>query len=167
LTAGASTGLLVHSLLVAFGLSALILASPAAFLILKLAGALYLLWLAVDAIRNGSALRLQGKAKAKPLKQVFVQGLAINLLNPKIIIFFMTFLPQFVQPSDPHASGKLLFLGVMFVVIALPFTVPMILAASRLTNWLMRNPRVTRVIDWSFASVFGAFAVTILMTQRG
>ncbi len=63
-----------------------------------------------------------------------MQGLAINLLNPKIIIFFMTFLPQFVQPSDPHASGKLLFLGVMFVVIALPFTVPMILAASNLTQ---------------------------------
>lgn len=164
--AGASTGLLVHSLLVAFGLSALILASPTAFLVLKLAGALYLLWLAFEAIRHGSALRLQGKAAAKPLTKVFAQGLAINLLNPKIIIFFMTFLPQFVQPSDPHASGKLLFLGVMFVLIALPFTIPMILAANKLTQWLMRNPRVTRAIDWSFASVFGAFAVTILMTQR-
>jgi threonine/homoserine/homoserine lactone efflux protein len=164
--AGASTGLLVHSMLVAFGLSALILASPAMFLILKIVGALYLLWLAVDAIRNGSALRMQGKTGAKPLRQVFLQGLGINLLNPKIIIFFLTFLPQFVQPSDPHASGKLLFLGVMFVVIALPFTVPMILGASYLTHWLKRNPRVTRVIDWLFASVFGAFAVTILLTQR-
>jgi threonine/homoserine/homoserine lactone efflux protein len=164
--AGASTGLLVHSMLVAFGLSALILASPAMFLALKIAGALYLLWLAVDAIRNGSALRMQGKVAAKPLKQVFLQGLGINLLNPKIIIFFMTFLPQFVQPSDPHAAGKLMFLGVMFVVIALPFTVPMILGASYLTQWLMRNPRVTRVIDWTFASVFGVFAATILLTQR-
>jgi threonine/homoserine/homoserine lactone efflux protein len=165
--AGASTGLLVHSVLVAFGLSAIILASPVLFLGIKIAGAGYLLWLAVDAIRNGSALRMEGKTKAKPLSQVYLQGLGINLLNPKIIIFFMTFLPQFVRSDDPHASGKLLFLGIMFVVIALPFTLPMILAADRLTLWLRRNPRVTRVIDWIFASVFGAFAVKILLTERG
>jgi threonine/homoserine/homoserine lactone efflux protein len=165
--AGASTGLLVHSMLVAFGLSALILASPVLFLGLKIVGAAYLLWLAIDAIRNGSALRMEGKAKPKPLSQVYLQGLGINLLNPKIIIFFMTFLPQFVRSSDPHASGELLFLGVLFVVIALPFTVPMILLADRLTLWLKRNPRVTRVIDWTFASVFGAFAAKILLTERG
>jgi threonine/homoserine/homoserine lactone efflux protein len=164
--AGASTGLLVHSVLVAVGLSAIILASPVLFLCIKIAGAGYLLWLAVDAIRHGSALPMEGRAKAKPLSQVYLQGLGINLLNPKIIIFFMTFLPQFVRSDDPHASGKLLFLGIMYVVIALPFIVPMILAADRLTLWLRRNPRVTRVIDWVFASVFGAFAVKILLTER-
>ena len=164
---GASAGLLVHSILVAFGLSALIVASPSLFLTLKIAGAAYLLWLAVDALRNGSTLRLQGAVSSKPLAGVFLQALGINLLNPKIIIFFMTFLPQFVTAGDPHASGKLLFLGVVFVVIALPLTVPMILLASKLTHWLRQNPKATRIIDWVFASVFGAFAVKILLTERG
>ncbi len=165
--AGASAGLLVHSTLVAFGLSALIIASPTLFFGLKIVGAAYLLWLAVDAIRNGSALNLKGKPAEKPLGRVFLQGLGINLLNPKIIIFFMTFLPQFVDAKDPDATGKLLFLGIMFVVIALPFTVAMILAADKLTLWLKRNPRITRIIDWIFAGVFGAFAAKILLTERG
>ncbi len=164
---GASAGLLVHSTLVAFGLSALIIASPTLFFALKVVGAAYLLWLAVDAIRNGSALNIKGKPSHKPLGQVFLQGLGINLLNPKIIIFFMTFLPQFVDAKDPDATGKLLFLGVMFVIVALPFTIAMILAADQLTAWLKQNPRITRIIDWVFASVFGAFAVKILLTERG
>ena len=164
---GASAGLLVHSILVAFGLSALIVASPSLFFMLKIAGAAYLLWLAVDALRNGSTLRLQGAVSPKPLAGVFLQALGINLLNPKIIIFFMTFLPQFVTAGDPHASGKLLFLGVLFVVMALPLTIPMILLAGKLTHWLRQNPKATRIIDWVFASVFGAFAVKILLTERG
>lgn len=165
--AGASTGLLVHSLAVAFGLSALIIASPTLFFALQICGAGYLAFLAFDAIRNGSALSLKGKPAKKPLARVFLQGLGINLLNPKIIIFFMTFLPQFVDARDPNATGKLLFLGVMFVVIALPFTMPMVLAADQLTAWLKLNPRVTRIIDWVFAGVFGAFALKILLTERG
>ncbi len=162
---GASTGLLVHSLLVAFGLSALIVASPMLFFALKIAGAGYLLWLAFSAIRHGSTFRFESRVKPKSLWQVYLQGLGINLLNPKIILFFMTFLPQFVSAADPHASGKLLFLGLLFVVVAAPITVPMILAAGWLTGWLKRQPRVTRAVDWVFASVFGAFAVKILLTD--
>jgi threonine/homoserine/homoserine lactone efflux protein len=165
--AGATSGLLIHSMLVAFGLSALIVTSPFLFTALKFAGAGYLLWLAIDAIRHGSALNMKGKVEAKPLGRIYLQGLAINLLNPKIIIFFMTFLPQFVNANDPHASGKLLFLGVWFVALALPLTIPMILAADRLTGWLKTNPRVTRVVDWMFAGIFGMFALKILFTERG
>lgn len=165
---GASTGVLVHSMLVAFGLSALIVASPNLFLAVKIVGAVYLLWLAIDAIRNGSTLRFEkSSAKQTSLSAAWLQGIAINLLNPKVILFFMTFLPQFVSVGDPHARGKLLFLGLVFSVFSFFIVVPMILAASKLTGWLKANPKVTRVIDYVFASVFGAFAVRILFTERG
>ena len=119
---GASLGCVVHSLLAAFGLSALIAASPAAFLVLKIVGALYLLWLAVDAVRNGSSLNVARRAQPARVAsgRRWRWGSTVNLTNPKVVLFFLTFLPQFVDASDPHAAGKLLFLGIYFVVVDLP-----------------------------------------------
>ena len=164
---GAMTGILVHTALVALGLSALIVASPEAFLALKLVGALYLVWLAYQAIRHGSAFS-PGTGEKRPGKSFvanWATGLGINLLNPKIILFFMTFLPQFVSASDPDAPAKLFFLGALFIPLSLPVTVPMVIAADSFSALLKRSPRVTRVIDYLFAGVFSAFALRILMTQ--
>ena len=161
---GATSGILVHTTLVAVGLSALIVAAPAAFLALKLAGALYLAWLAVQAVRHGSALTLPaGPPAPASLAATWASGLAINLLNPKIVLFFMTFLPQFVRPGDPHAAAQLAFLGFLFIAIALVITVPMVLAADRVTATLRRSPRVGRALDYIFASVFAAFAAHLLL----
>jgi threonine/homoserine/homoserine lactone efflux protein len=98
---GDTTGVLVHSLLAAFGLSALLAASAPAITAVKIAGALYLVWLAVAAIRDGSALALHGAVPRRPLGQVYLMGLGVNLLNPKVVVFFLTFLPQFVSITDP------------------------------------------------------------------
>jgi len=163
---GASTGILIHTTLVALGLSALIIASPEMFLSLKMAGAAYLLWLAYQAIQHGSAFSLDTtKRKPRSLFKNWLTGLGIDLMNPKIIIFFMTFLPQFVSVDDPHASGKLFFLGLFFIGFAALVTVPMILAADRFAGLLKKSPRVTRVIDFLFAGVFSAFALKILTAQ--
>lgn len=163
--AGAATGLVVHSALVAVGLSALLIASATAFTVLKVVGAAYLLWLAVDAVRNGSSFQLAADGRRQGLGSLYLTGLGINLLNPKIIMFFLTFLPQFVSPSDPHAAGKLFVLGLLFVVIATPIVVGLILGAGRITRLLTRSPRATRVVDWLFATVLGAFAVKLLATR--
>jgi threonine/homoserine/homoserine lactone efflux protein len=164
---GAMTGIIVHTTLVALGLSALIVAAPQAFMALKIGGALYLLWLAYQAIRHGSAFKPQTeKALPVPFSRHYLTGILINLLNPKIILFFMTFLPQFVSASDPHAPGKLIFLGLMFIVVSLPVVVPIILAADKVAVFLKESPKATRVIDYLFAGIFSAFAVKILMTQR-
>ncbi len=163
---GTSLGCIVHSLLAAFGLSALIAASPAMFLALKIVGALYLLWLAVDAVRNGSSLNVKpGTGSGGRLWSNLALGLTVNLTNPKVVLFFITFLPQFVDAHDPHAAGKLLFLGIYFVVLSYPLAVLLILGAERLVGGLKRRPRVLRAIDWLFAGVFSAFAVRILATQ--
>lgn len=164
--AGALTGCLVHTLAAALGLSALIAASATAFTALKVVGALYLLWMAFDALRNGSALSMKAETKTEPnLKKVFLQGVGINLTNPKIILFFITFLPQFVAAGDPHAQGKLVFLGLFFVVISIPLAILMILGAERLVATLRARPRILRGMDYAFAGIFGAFAVKILATQ--
>ena len=161
--AGAMSGVLVHTLLVSLGLSALIVASPQAFLALKIFGAGYLIWLAVQAIRKGAAFSPEKAAgPRRSLAGNWAMGIAINLLNPKIVLFFMTFLPQFVSASDPYAPQKLLFLGLLFIPISLPVTVPMVLAADSFASMLKRMPRVMRVVDYLFAGIFSAFALRIL-----
>jgi threonine/homoserine/homoserine lactone efflux protein len=163
---GATTGILVHTTLVALGLSALIVAAPAAFFALKIAGAGYLLWLAFNALRHGSAFSpSSAKGPERTLFKHWATGLGINLLNPKIVIFFMTFLPQFVSADDPNAPGKLFFLGLLFIAIAIPMTIPMIVAADSFAGLLKKSPKVTRIIDYLFAGIFSAFAVKILLTN--
>ncbi|MCL6707351.1 LysE family translocator [Pseudomonas sp. R2.Fl] len=164
--AGTSFGISIHTMLVAFGISALIVASPTAFTILKTGGAGYLLWLAIQAVRHGSnfVIKADGSRMTSPV-QAFLNGLWVNLLNPKVIIFFMTFLPQFVTASDPHATGKLLFLGIWSIVLSLPIGIGIILGADFLSGWLQTNRKVLRALDYTFAGVFSIFAVKIFMTQ--
>ncbi len=164
---GAMSGLVVHSLLVAFGISALLAASQTAFTVLKIAGAGYLLWLAFQALRGDSGLSIDTKT-AKPKKFInnWLAGLGINLLNPKIVIFFITFLPQFVAADDPDAFGKFLFLGGYFIVIGFVICMAIVSIADRFVIALTQNPRIAKILDYSFAAILSAFALKILMTER-
>lgn len=164
---GANAGCCVHTVLAAVGLSALLAASATAFTALKIVSALYLLWLAIESVRNGSVLnvRAEGPARTYPFWTTFLFGMGVNLTNPKVLLFFITFLPLFVSASDPHAAGKLVFLGLYFVVVNVPLSVVMILGAERLVTYLKTRPSILRAIDWLFACVFGLFAIKILFTQ--
>ena len=163
---GTSTGIVIHTLLVALGISALIIASPTAFTVLKTGGAAYLVWLAVQAIRHGSSLsvkRVEGPARSALAN--YVNGFWVNLLNPKVILFFMTFLPQFVTATDPHVTGKLIFLGLWAILAGMPINTAVVFIAERLSSWLQNNRQVLRGIDYTFAGVFSLFAFKIFMTQ--
>jgi len=164
---GAMAGGAVHTLLAALGLSALLAASETAFGVLKVVGGLYLLWLAIDAIRNGSALNVRAAGpKRLSLRATFMLGVGVNLANPKVILFFVTFLPQFVAAGDPNAAGKLVFLGLWFIAVSIPLGVAMILAADRVLAAVKARPRLLRAIDFGFAGVFGLFALKILTATR-
>ena len=166
--AGTALGVVVHTTMVAVGLSALLVASASAFWVLKIVGAVYLLWLAIDAVRRGSAFHLEGGGPRNlPLRRVFMKGFLVNILNPKVIVFFLTFLPQFVSPSDPYAGRKLFILGLFYVVVATPITVSMILSAGSLASALRRSARLRRTVDYVFATVLGAFAVKLLAARAG
>lgn len=163
---GAMTGIVFHSLLAAFGVSLLLIALPTAFFVLKIIGALYLLYLAVQAVRQGGGITLLKKDKGTPrLLESYLTGVGINLTNPKIILFFVTFLPQFVSSTDPYAPQKLLFLSGEFVLVALPVVVTIILLADWVAAVLTRSKRAQKLLNWSFAAVFAGFAVTILMLE--
>ncbi|ESR26907.1 LysE family translocator [Lutibaculum baratangense] len=166
---GASSGIFIHTLLVAAGLSALLAASAVGFTVLKVVGAGYLAWLAFDALRNGSGFTLGGtrRVRKESLGRVWLKGLSVNLLNPKIIMFFVTFLPQFVSPQDPAAAQKLVFLGATFVVVSLPVCGAMVASAAGISSFLSRSPRVMRGVDYLFAGIFGAFAVRLLFARPG
>lgn len=164
--AGCCTGIFVQVILVACGLSALIVASPTVFFVLKIMGALYLLWLAFQAVFDKSALNFNGeRVKALPLKTHYWAGIGINLLNPKVILFNIAFLPQFVDVHDPHAAGKILFLGLSFIPISLPFTICMVLVADWFANTLNHNPKIIRALNWLLAALFTTFAISVLMTK--
>ncbi|MDO3443027.1 LysE family translocator [Agrobacterium sp. V1] len=165
---GTNIGITVHTMLVAFGVAALIVASPTAFMILKTGGAAYLVWLAIQAIRKGSdfvMVKTNGEKPQSSLRSALLNGIWVNLLNPKVIIFFMTFLPQFVSASDPHVTGKLIFLGIWSIIVALPIGIGIVVAADVLSAWLQRNRKVLRGLDYTIAGVFSLFAVKIIFTQ--
>lgn len=164
--AGAMTGVLVHTTLAALGISVLIVAAPTLFWVLKIAGAVYLIWLAWQAIVHGGGLRLAAAAKKVPtLRQSYMAGVGINLLNPKVVLFFVTFLPQFVDAHDPAASGKLFFLGAEFIIISIPLAVLTVYAADWIAAAFKKTKWVEKALNWSFAGIFTAFAATILTAQ--
>jgi threonine/homoserine/homoserine lactone efflux protein len=163
---GANLGCVVHTLLAAFGISALVAASHTGFLVLKIVGAGYLLWLAVDAIRHGSSLNVaMNQRGTTSVWRSFVMGVMVNLTNPKVVIFFITFLPQFITAGDPFLRQKLLFFGLYFVALNIPLSIITVLIAEKLVKWLKARPRVLRGIDFTFAGVFAIFALKIAFTE--
>jgi threonine/homoserine/homoserine lactone efflux protein len=164
--AGAMSGLLVHTCAAALGLSALLAASSRAYDAVKIAGALYLLYLAYGALRHGAALRLEGRdAAGGSLARSYLTGVLINLTNPKIILFFVTFLPQFIDVGDTDASGKFFFLGIAFIVIGTIVNTAIIFAAARFVAAARANPRAIRWFDYGFAGLMGAFAARLVLAQ--
>lgn len=164
---GAMSGLIVHTVLVAFGISALLAASQTGFMILKVVGALYLAWLAIAALRGKSALKIEkATLKPEPFLQTWLTGVGINLLNPKIVLFFITFLPQFVDASSENAIQTMLFLGGYFIFIVFFICIGIVAIANKFVKKLNDSPRIMRMIDYVFAGIFSAFAIKILTAQR-
>lgn len=163
---GAVTGLMVHICLAAFGISLLLSAAPTAFFALKIVGALYLLWLAVQAVRQGGGITFANTTKKTPtIFQSYLTGLGINLSNPKVILFFVTFLPQFVSQQDPMAAQKLLFLGGEFMLLSVPIVIAIVWGAEWVAGILTRSERAQKFLNWSFAAVFAGFAAAILTIE--
>ena len=161
---GAMSGVIVHTFAAALGLSALIAASARAYDAVKIVGALYLLYLAWGALRSGAALKLEaGGGAAGTLGGAYVTGLLINLTNPKIILFFVTFLPQFIDVGDPNPSRKLFVLGFSFIVIGGLVSGAIIAVAGRFVAAARANPRAVRWFDYGFAGLMSAFAERLIL----
>ena len=161
---GVHTGVLIHTFAAALGLSALIAASAVAFSIVKYAGAGYLIYLGIQTFLGKSAtLEIKSTARAK-LSEVFYQGLLVNLLNPKVILFFLAFLPQFVDPSQGNVKLQLLTLGILFIVFVLPIDMGVGLAGGQFGIWLRAKQGIQQATKWVTGSIYIALGLTTAMT---
>lgn len=113
---GIAVGTLVHVAAATLGLSALLVSSASAFQLVKYAGAAYLIYLGIRTLRNGDTATLDPSRERQSLHRVFGQGVLVNLLNPKTALFFLAFLPQFVDPARGHATLQIFELGVLFAL---------------------------------------------------
>ena len=113
---GIGTGILAHTLLAAIGISAIVAASSIAFTLIKVFGAAYLIYLGIQAIRNGQGLHSSPTINAQSKQTIYWQGFLSNLHNPKIAIFFLAFLPQFISPHTDNIALALTSLGCLFVI---------------------------------------------------
>lgn len=138
---GVCLGILVHTALAAFGVGAILQASEGLFFALKLVGAAYLVYLGIRLLLTRATSTFAGSATA-PLSPLALirQGMLSNVTNPKIVLFFFAFLPQFVDPASPHATRDLVFLGVLYAVLALPVKSGVALAAASLSERVLRKP---------------------------
>lgn len=143
---GIVTGAAMHVLAAGLGLSAFLAASAEAFGAVKLAGAAYLVWLGVKTFRERPA-GAQGVALPRRTdRQLFVQGVLTDVLNPKVAVFFLAFLPHFIAPDAPHKVASFLLLGGMVLAMGLVWDLGLALAASQFTRALRRRPGFGR---WS------------------
>jgi len=113
---GIAVGTLVHVAAATLGLSALLVSSASAFTLVKYAGAAYLIYLGIRTLRHGDAATLDPSREQRSLRSIFGQGVLVNLLNPKTALFFLAFLPQFVDPARGHATLQIFELGVLFAL---------------------------------------------------
>ena len=142
---GICIGCFVHILAAVFGISAVLMQSATAFQLVKWAGALYLIYLGIQALRSpGGPLRVDYNAPATPLWALFRQGVITNVLNPKVAIFFLAFLPQFVQPEQGKVAWQILLLGAWFDFSGLVVLILVALLFGRMGGWLSRYPAFMR-----------------------
>jgi len=169
--AGVAAGCVVHTLAAAFGLAALMAASGTAFSVVKWAGAAYLLWLAVGMLRDGlrPAAAAAGEALPAPATQppsrVFRQGFLTNVLNPKVALFFLALLPQFIDAAALSKTLAFLFLGAWFVVQGFVFLALLVLALAPLQRW-RPGPALGRGLHLAGAGLFALLAARLALTEK-
>ncbi|RQV58219.1 LysE family translocator [Burkholderia cenocepacia] len=168
---GISAGCCVHALACAFGLTALLAASATAFTVIKLVGAAYLIYLGVRMIIAKQAAAPSGAetaqaAAAKPLRQLFMQGFWTNVLNPKVVLFFVSFFPQFVSADSPHKAWAFLTLGAVFVAMSTVWTSVVAWVAGSVTQRFSGKPGVRKWLDRTVGSAFVGLGLRLAASQR-
>lgn len=159
--AGFASGVLFHTTLAALGIAAALRAAPMAFDIIRYAGAAYLVWIGIQALRSPGMA--QGETRPpQPLGRIFWQSVIGNVLNPKVTLFFLVFLPQFVQPqAQGSVVAQMLVLGVVFMVQAFVVFSAIGIGAGAVGNWFKRRPRAGVWLDRIAGTIFIALGLRV------
>jgi threonine/homoserine/homoserine lactone efflux protein len=164
---GCALGCFTHTLWATLGVSALLLASPNAFFALKLAGALYLVWLGVQAWTSGAAAAAgRDETTVLPWRRYVARGFVANAVNPKVALFFLAFLPQFARPGLGPTVPQLLVLGAVFAAQTVVVFGAIAFAAGAVGRLLARRPRLAPWLDRVAGVIFIGLAVHLLLGGR-
>jgi len=174
---GIGAGCCVHALASAFGLTALLATSATAFTVVKIVGAVYLVYLGVrlllarPAAREGASVAVLNSATAtatapRALRKLFVQGFWTNVLNPKVVLFFVSFFPQFVSPDSEHKVLAFLTLGAVFVAMSSIWCCFIAWVAGSVTQRFSGKPRIKKWLDRGVGSAFVGLGVKLAMSKR-
>lgn len=161
---GIGVGALFHMTLAAFGLAALFAAWPLAFDIVRYAGAAYLVWIAIGMFRHPP--HLSGAAREANAWGAFRQGVITNVLNPKVAMFFIAFLPQFVSRDAGPAWAQILILGIAFDISGTIVNVLVAIGSGTLAERLKANPMIGKIMGWISGSVMCALALRLAWPDR-
>jgi threonine/homoserine/homoserine lactone efflux protein len=164
--AGTGTGLALHVVAAALGLSALLATVPAAYAIVRWAGALYLAWLAWQTWRAPPVTPGALGTSSAPMPRLYRDGVVTGILNPKVALFQLAFFPQFVDPASGSVLAQSLVLGATEVAIVAAWDASCVLAAASVRHWLDARPGFSRWSKRVLAGVFGALAVRLALEER-
>ena len=172
---GVSAGCCVHVLAVAFGLTALLAASTVAFTVIKVVGAAYLIYLGGRMLlappeRDDAPADAEAEAaiakRPRPLKSLFMQGFLTNVLNPKVVLFFLSFFPQFVDPHASHKALAFLALGAVFIVMSTIWNSLVAWVAASVTRRVAGKPGIKRWLDRVVGTAFIGLGARLAFTTR-
>ncbi|MEH6747365.1 MAG: LysE family translocator [Maribacter arcticus] len=158
--AGLMTGCLVHTTLLAFGISAVIKNNPTIFTLIKIFGAVYLVYLAISVYRGGNSISIETKNKqVKSISSLFRQGFIMNVLNPKVTIFFLAFFPGFLFSDSISTIIQFYVLGLLFIMISSIVFSGIALLSGSISTFLIGNKKTGFVLKWVQITVFLGIAI--------
>lgn len=163
---GINAGCIVHTLAAVLGISAILMTSAFAFSILKYLGAAYLAWIGLRMLLSRATVRRPTETRGQGFAAAFRQGMLTNVLNPKVALFFLAFLPQFVSMHAPHAQAGLMLLGLSFIGTGLTWSTVLALMGGRIHRLLTGRPRLGQWMDRVCGAVLLSFGAKLALQQQ-
>ncbi|TVO59387.1 LysE family translocator [Denitromonas halophila] len=163
---GCTAGIVPHSLATVLGLAAVMHAGALAFQVLKFAGGVYLLYLAYSMWRNTTAFAVDGAVSRTSARALVMKAVLLNVLNPKLTIFFLAFLPQFIEPGAAQPLAQLLLLSGVFMAMTFAVFVAYGFVAHAFRAKVIESTRVQRYLRYGFSAAFAGLGVNLALSER-
>ena len=160
---GFASGCIFHTALAAVGVAALIRSSDLAFDLVRYAGAAYLIWIGVQALRHRSAFSIEGASEARALATIYKQSVIGNMLNPKVTLFFLAFLPQFVNTGAGNVGLQMAILGIVFMIVTIVVFGAVAIFAAYIGDWVRRKPAIGERLNVFAGLTFIALGIRVAL----
>lgn len=163
---GVTIGILVHTLFASMGLAMILMTSSLAFTIVKFGGACYLIFLGIKSFKDKAGFSFAGKSRTMRYRSIFIQGMLSNVLNPKVALFFLAFLPQFVSRDAGNSALQMLILGSLFALFGVIFLVALGYFSGQVGGWLLTKQKLCRRLNVLTGSVLVGLGLRLALIDK-